>query len=85
MEILGEIFRIPFFKKYSKKGFKVFQLKDKNNVSDSILIDEYASIGGALLGNLFERFSFKRILNLEKIKIYNFIIIYLQKKGFKNK
>ena len=58
LEIAGEIFRIPTFQEiFKKKGFKDFKLEEedkKNNLSNTILIDECASVGAALLGSFFE-------------------------------
>ena len=58
MEIAGEIFRIPTFQEiFKKKGFKDFKLEEedkKNNLSNTILIDECASVGAALLGSFFK-------------------------------
>ena len=58
MEIAGEIFRIPTFQEiFKKKGFKDFKIEEedkKNNLPNTILIDECASVGAALLGSFFE-------------------------------
>ena len=55
LEIAGEIFRIPTFQEiFKKKGFKDFKLEEEDNFFNTILIDECASVGAALLGSFYE-------------------------------
>ena len=55
LEIAGEIFRIPTFQEiFKKKGFKDFKLEEEDNFFNTILIDECASVGAALLGSFFK-------------------------------